>query len=326
MSGPRSSIASSTRPSMNSWYSRLTTAALSLLVVAFALGRQRQVRELVGEGLSVAVAEPEVAQIAVAGEAQLLCELGLVEQAHLLRGRTGDRLGRLDLEAAVATETRGRRDQLPDDHVLLEAEQAIRLALERRVREDLGGLLERGGRQERVGRKRGLGDAEDDLLDRRLLLLRLVQIVVGRRNLVAVGELAGQVVGVALLLDADLAHHLAHDQLDVLVVDVDALRLVDLLDLVDEVQLERCAAPDFEHLGRVDRALVELGTALDLVALGDVETRTTRERVRLLLAVVECHHDLPLLLGVLDRHEAALTRQLGEALRLARLEQLHDTW
>ena len=56
-------------------------------------------------------------------------------------------------------------------------------------------------------------------------------------ELVAVDELAGQVVRVALLVDADLLQHLAHDQLDVLVVDVHALRLVDLLDLLDEVLL-----------------------------------------------------------------------------------------
>src|SRR5689334_13754095 len=118
-------------------------------VVAFALGRQRQVGELVGERLAVAaVAEPEIAEVAVAGQPELLCELGLVQQSHLLRGRTGDRLGRLDLEPAVAPESRRRRDQLPDDDVLLEAEQAVGLALERRVREDLGGLLERRRRQE----------------------------------------------------------------------------------------------------------------------------------------------------------------------------------
>src|SRR4051812_9331036 len=324
MSGSRRAFASSIRPSTNSSYSR-RMAATSLLVAALALRRQRQIGELVGEGLAVAVAEPEVAEVAVAGQPQLLSELGLVEQAHLLRGGTGDRLGRLDLQAPVAAETRRRRDQLPDDDVLLQAEQPVRLALERRVREHLGGLLERGGRQERIGGERRLGDAEDDLLNQRLLLLGLLELVVDRRDLVAVGELARQVVGVALLLDADLAHHLAHDQLDVLVVDVDALRLVDLLDLVDEVQLERGAAPDLEHLGREDRALVELGAALDLVALGDEQARTTWERVALLLAVVERDDDLALLLGVLDRDDAALTRQLGQALRLARLEQLDDT-
>src|SRR3954466_14528950 len=197
MSGSRRAFASSIRPSTNSWYSRRMAATFELLVGTLALGRQRQVDELVGERLAITVAEPEVAQVAVAGEAQLLCELGLVEQAHLLRGGTGDRLGRLDLQAAVATETRGRRDELPDDHVLLQAEQAVGLALECRVREDLCGLLERRRGQERVGRERGLGDAEDDLLDRRLLLLGLLEILVRRRDLVAVGERARQVVGVA---------------------------------------------------------------------------------------------------------------------------------
>src|SRR4051812_14998237 len=176
-----------------------------LLVVLLAVRRQRQIGQLVGERLTaaVAVAESEVAQVAVAGQAQLLCQLRLVEQAHLLRRRTRDRLGRLDLQAPVPAETGRRRDQLPDDDVLLQAEQAVGLALERRVREDLGGLLERGGRQEGVRRKRRLGDAEDDLLDRRLLLLLLLELVVGGRDLVAVGERTRQVGGVALLLDAD---------------------------------------------------------------------------------------------------------------------------
>src|SRR3712207_8900702 len=43
---------------------------------------------------------------------------------------------------------------------------------------------------------------------------------------------------VALLVHADLLEHLPHDQLDVLVVDVDALGLVDLLHLAHEVRSE----------------------------------------------------------------------------------------
>ena len=71
--------------------------------------------------------------------------------------------------------------------------------------------------------------------------------IVDPPRIVAVDELAREVVRVALLLDADLLHHLTHDHLDVLVVDVDALGLVDLLDLLDEVQLRRGCAPDLEH-------------------------------------------------------------------------------
>ena len=91
----------------------------------------------------------------------------------------------------------------------------------------------------KVGRERGLRDAEDDLLVLGLLVLRLLQVGVHSEQLVAVDELARQVGRVALLVDTDLLHHLPDDDLDVLVVDVDALRLVDLLHLLDEVHLGR---------------------------------------------------------------------------------------
>ena len=58
-----------------------------------------------------------------------------------------------------------------------------------------------------------------------------------------VDELARQQLGVARALDAHLLQHLPDDQLDVLVVDLDALRLVDLLHLGDEVQLGRASSP-----------------------------------------------------------------------------------
>jgi hypothetical protein len=58
------------------------------------------------------------------------------------------------------------------------------------------------------------------------------------RELVRSTNWPGQVARVALLVDADLLEHLPDDQLDVLVVDVDALGLVDLLDLVDQVDLD----------------------------------------------------------------------------------------
>ena len=58
-----------------------------------------------------------------------------------------------------------------------------------------------------------------------------------------VHELAGQELRPAGVVDAHLLQHLADDQLDVLVVDLDALRLVDLLHLVDEVQLDRPCSP-----------------------------------------------------------------------------------
>ena len=93
---------------------------------------------------------------------------------------------------------------------------------------------------------------------------------------------------VAGVLDPHLLQHLPNDQLDVLVVDVDALRLVDLLHLADEVQLGRRRAlarvrVQLEQLGRRDRALGAADRRARRVALLDEQPRAAREQVLPLL-------------------------------------------
>jgi hypothetical protein len=70
-----------------------------------------------------------------------------------------------------------------------------------------------------------------------------------------VDDLVGQQVGVARVLDADLAEHLAEDQLDVLVVDAHALGAVDVLHLVEHVGPQRLLALDPQDVVRDERAL-----------------------------------------------------------------------
>src|SRR5215218_3944865 len=266
---------------------------------------------------------PEALQPLAVVEPELGGEVVALEQADVV-DPARERLGRLDLDRAVALEPGGGRDQLADDHVLLQARQAVDLALDRRVREDLGGLLEGGRRQERVRRQRRLGDAEDDLLGLGALAPGVDDRLVELAELVAVDELPGQEVGVALLVDPDLLEHLTADQLDVLVVDVHALGLVDLLHLLDEVHLGLRPAADRQQLVRVQRALVELRAGLDLLALVHVQAGAPRERVAVLLAGVVGDDDGARLVGVLDGHDAAHLGDLGQALRLARLEELDD--
>src|SRR3954447_17186335 len=67
--------------------------------------------------------------------------LPVVVAGHRVDGRAR-LLGRLDRDVPVAADARTRRDQLADDHVLLEAEQAVALALDRGVGENLRRLLE----------------------------------------------------------------------------------------------------------------------------------------------------------------------------------------
>jgi hypothetical protein len=54
------------------------------------------------------------------------------------------------------------RDQLADDHVLLQAEERVGCRTDRRARQHLDGVLEGGSREERVGAEGGLGHAQQD--------------------------------------------------------------------------------------------------------------------------------------------------------------------
>ena len=126
----------------------------------------------------------------------------LLERGEQLRVRAGSEhrggkwLRRLDVDPAVLPQAGGRRDELADDHVLLEPEEAVDLALDRGVGEHLRRLLEGGGREERLGRERGLGDPEDERLERSLLAsLRRPGTVVGALEHDLVDELARQQLG-----------------------------------------------------------------------------------------------------------------------------------
>src|ERR687888_2259894 len=74
-------------------------------------------------------------------------------------------LGRGDVDRPVALEPGGSRDQLPDDHVLLQPEQAVDLALDRGVGQHLGRLLEGRRGQEGLRRERRLRDPQDQRLE-----------------------------------------------------------------------------------------------------------------------------------------------------------------
>src|SRR5579864_1409899 len=286
---------------------------------------------VVGQLRLAAEVEPEAGEAFAAvgrldllerGEQLLLGLRPLVRRhRHLVR--------RADVDVPVPLQAGRRRDQLPDDDVLLQPEQPVDLALDRGVGEHLRRLLEGGGGEERLGRERRLRDPEDQRLRRRLVLALLpldARVLAVEHELV--DELARQQIRAARVVHADLLQHLPHDELDVLVVDLDALRLVDLLHLVDEVQLDRRVPLQTEQVGRADRALGERVTRLDPVAVRDEQPRAARNRVRLvvvLVAAVGDDRDLDLALRLLDRDETVDLRALRGALRVAGLEELDDT-
>src|SRR5437588_7191995 len=192
-----------------------------------------------------------------------------LQRAYLNRKRVQvDRLffevpGRLLALLLVVVEPRARRDQLADDHVLLQTAQPVDLAADRGFGEHPGRLLEGGGREPGGRVQGGLDQAQQHGLRRGRLAALGQRPGVGLLVLPLRDDLARQEVGVAGGVDADLPHHLPDDHFDVLVVDVDALRAVDPLHLVDQEGLDGLLAQDVQQLLGADRALGDLLAGLD---------------------------------------------------------------
>src|SRR2546426_708109 len=175
------------------------------------------------------------------------------EREHAVQRLHGLAARRQHLDSGVVREPCARRDQPPDDDVLLETAQLVRLARDGRLGEHARGLLERRGRDEAVGRQRGLRDAEQHGLRRGGALALRDDPLVLLLEPELVHELAHDELRVADLLDPDASEHLADDDLDVLVVDRDALEAVDLLHLVHEVALQLAVAEHGQVVVRVGR-------------------------------------------------------------------------
>ena len=109
---------------------------------------------------------------------------------------------------------------------------------------------------------------------RRVLLLELEPV-----DLIAPEER-----GVARIGDLHLAQHLADDDLDVLVVNLDALEAVNFLHFVDQVLLQVLRSADLEDFVRNDRTFGELLALLHEVALEDDDVLGQRDEMLLFRA------------------------------------------
>jgi hypothetical protein len=145
--------------------------------------------------------------------------LALPQGLRLLRRQ----LGRPGRSQRARLGARAGRDQLADDHVLLQADQVVLGAVDGGLGQHPGRLLEGGGGQEGARVQRRLGHAEQHGLGRGGLAALGQDPVVDLLELEAVDQLGRQQVGVTGRVDRDLAQHLPHDDLDVLVGDGDAL-------------------------------------------------------------------------------------------------------
>src|SRR6266568_8092748 len=142
-----------------------------------------------------------------------------------------------------------------------------------------------------------------------------------------VNQQTRQELGRAGVDDRDPLEHLPNDDLDVLVVDLYALRPVHLLDLLGQVDLHRPRTQYPQQLVRVDGALGDLLADLDVVAVGHPQPDPLGDLVvhDLVAAVVGHDDDLPSPVAILDPHPAGHLRDGRLSLGYPRLEDLLDT-
>src|ERR687893_1040011 len=236
-------------------------------------------------------------------------------------------------ELPVAGQARGGGDELADNDVLLEAGQAVLLALDGPVGEDAGGLLEGGRGEEAVRGERGLRDAEQDRVEGGWLALLLLDPGVLGEHRELVGHLLGEELRVARVVDDDLAQHLADYHLDVFVVDVHALGPVDLLDLAHQVTLGGRGAAVVSEVVlqdrvRVDGAVRDRGVRPDLGALDELRLQEPPlDLVLPHLRVVrrgDGHVDHAVGVALFEANRAVYLRKRRLGLRVPRLEELDD--
>src|SRR5690606_4873959 len=148
---------------------------------------------------------------------------------YRFRHRTGGterlalRLGQGSLPAAplgVVGKTRAGRDQAPYYNVFLQTPQGVPGTSVGCLGQHARGLLEGGCGDERFGRKRRLGDAEQHRQHPRGALVARFGPRVFLHQAHTVDLLAPQEPGITRFADLDLAQHLTNDRLDVLVVDL----------------------------------------------------------------------------------------------------------
>ena len=150
------------------------------------------------------------------------------------------------------------------------------------------------------------------------------QLLVHRAELELVHDAAGQQVGVADGLHADLAEHLGDDDLDVLVVDLHALAAVDVLDFADEVLLHGLFAGDAEDVVGHQRAVDQGLAGADEAAGVHAEVLAVGDEVLALDAAFAADDDRPLAAALLAQqfHGAVDLGDDGRVLGLAGLEDL----
>ena len=238
------------------------------------------------------------------------------------------------MTVAVFLQTRACRNQLTDQNVLLQTGQRIDLTLDCSIGQDTRGLLEGCSGQEGLGSQCSLCDTHEyrrsgckgqagfacvhALL---YLLVCIFQLENGQ-------HCARQQIRVACVLNLDLAHHLANDNFNVLIVQIYALLTVYLLNFLQQVILNGTRIQDAQDVMRVERTLVELEALRDDIAVVYADTGRRCQLIALGLTgllVDNVDGTNRGTLGFFDGNNTADFSQRCNLLRLSSFEQFFNS-
>ena len=146
-------------------------------------------------------------------------------------------------------------DQSTHNHVFLEAAQLIAFAHDGSFGQHAGCFLEGSGADETVRGQRCFGNTQQQIGERSGQFSFAAQGVVGVEHFRTLDLFTGDVIGITHVVDDHAAQHLAHDDLDVFVVDLHALQAVDVLHFIDDVTCQLFGAQKAQDVLRIGWAV-----------------------------------------------------------------------
>src|SRR5947209_6117998 len=194
-----------------------------------------------------------------------------------------------DLLASSLRDTRACRYQFTNDHVLLEADQVICASLNSGFCQHARCLLEGSGSQEAIGIERSFGDAQQHCLRGSRFSTLRQHASIGIRIDKTIYQVIRQHLCIAGLVYFDAAQHLANDDLNVFITDIDTCIAVHALHFFDHIHLDRFTSLDAQDILRVALTTGNRRSGLDLLTIGHYNVSRSRDGIRTLLTFLKAN-------------------------------------
>ena len=152
-------------------------------------------------------------------------------------------------------QTGTRWNQTTHNHVFFQAAQIVAFAHDGSFGQDTGSLLERCGRDERIGRQRRFGNTQQDVFDASRLFAFCQHFLVFNHHFGALNLLTSDEVGITRIGDVHTTQHLANDHFNVFVGNLHTLQAVNLLHFLDDVASQGFDTLQTQDVVRINRAI-----------------------------------------------------------------------